>query len=202
MGLNCESNGASSAGPTLQRCSARANSSKTLEAGRCQPRNATSGSASSAGSTGACWGKSAQTGPQKPAATSTSVASSRSRIGVPARRLRVSKTRPKHCRKGASRTDRTVNASAHDAQKAAARHFAGQGRHDARLVVQHGRQQVGARKAPPYKAMRLRCRAQPHHANWARGAAAYNSNSQATCASPMRGNMCKSSLCRALKDWR
>ena len=39
-------------------------------------------------------------------------------------------------------------------------------------------------------------------ANWARGAAVYNSNSPATCVSPMRGNMCKSSLCRAPKDWR
>ena len=117
----------------------RAKSARTREAGRCQPRKATAGSASSAGCTGACWGKSAQMGARKPAATSTSVASSRER---------VFKTRAKPCRKGASRTDRTVNASAHGPRRAESswrvqRHYARQSRHDARQVVQHQRNRSG-----------------------------------------------------------
>ena len=36
---------------------------------------------------------------------------------MPAERLRASKACAKLCKKGASRTDRSVNASAHDAQK-------------------------------------------------------------------------------------
>ena len=102
----------------------------------------------------------------------------------------------KPCRKGASRADRTVNASSTTPQKQlarAGRHYAGQGRHDARQDVQHGRQQVGARNALQQQSTALKVsstaascattisRVSPgasvRNANWARGAAVYNSNS-------------------------
>ena len=171
-GPHCESRSASSAGPTLWRCSAKATSSRAREAGRCQPRKATSGSASSAGCAGACWGKSAHRGMRKPAAASTSVAASRSRIGVPRR-------------KASSATREAAGGS------------------EERSSAQSNALKVSSTAASCATAnSRVSPGTSVRNANWARGAAVYNSNSHATCVSPMCGIMCKSSLCRALKDWR